>query len=76
MKQLITHCCSSTYHLEVVQESLGFSPAELVFAHLKLLQEQWLGDFRFKLHHACELAKQKDAKSRNFSPGDSVAGIA
>ena len=34
---------------EVVQESLGFSPAELVFAHtvrgpLKLLQEKWLAD--------------------------------
>lgn len=33
---------------EVVQESLGFSPAELVFAHtvrgpLKLLQEKWVG---------------------------------
>ncbi|XP_054867013.1 retrovirus-related Pol polyprotein from transposon 412 isoform X1 [Amphiprion ocellaris] len=34
---------------EVAQESLGFSPAELVFAHtvrgpLKLLQEKWLDD--------------------------------
>lgn len=34
---------------EVVQESLGFSPAELVFAHtvrgpLKLMQEKWLSD--------------------------------
>lgn len=34
---------------KVTQESLGFSPAELVFAHtvrgpLKLLQEKWLGD--------------------------------
>ena len=88
---------------EVVQESLGFSPAELVFAHtvrgpLKLLQEKWLGNdtsqnlfdfvsnFRFKLHRACELAKQNlsvaqtkmkrwfdsDAKSRSFSPGDKV----
>ena len=88
---------------EVVQESLGFSPAELVFAHtvrgpLRLLQEKWLGDskpqnlldyvskFRFKLHRACELAKEnmavaqgkmkrwydKDAKSRSFSPGDKV----
>lgn len=34
---------------EVVQESLGFSPAKLVFAHtvrgpLRLFQEEWLGD--------------------------------
>ena len=33
----------------MVQESLGFSPVELVFAHtvrglLKCLQEKWLGD--------------------------------
>lgn len=68
---------------EVVQESLGFSPAELVFAHtvrgpLRLLQEKWLGDskpqnlldyvskFRFKLHYACELAKQnmEDAQGK------------
>uniref|UniRef100_A0A671UEB7 Gypsy retrotransposon integrase-like protein 1 n=1 Tax=Sparus aurata TaxID=8175 RepID=A0A671UEB7_SPAAU len=88
---------------EVVQESLGFSPAELVFAHtvrgpLKLLQEKWLGgdeqknlcdyvsDFRSRLHHACELAKENmsvaqtkmktwfdvGAKSRSFNPGDKV----
>ena len=88
---------------EVVQESLGFSPAELVFAHtvrgpLRLLQEKWLGDskpqnlldyvskFRFRLHRACELAKEnmtvaqgkmkrlfdQDAKSRSFNPGDKV----
>ncbi len=61
---------------EVVQESLGFSPAELVFAHtvrgpLKLLKEKWLSEenkpqnlldyvsnFHFKLHRACELAKK------------------
>lgn len=35
--------------MKVVQESLGFSPAELVFAHtvrgpLKLLKEKWLSD--------------------------------
>lgn len=34
---------------KAIQESLGFSPAELVFAHtvrgpLKLLQEEWMGD--------------------------------
>lgn len=34
---------------EVVQESLGFSPAELVFGHsvrgpLKLLREEWLNE--------------------------------
>lgn len=88
---------------EVVQDSLGFSPAELVFAHtvrgpLKLLQEKWLGDgepknlldyvsnFRFKLHRACELARQnmsvaqtkmkrwfdKNAETRSFEKGDKV----
>ena len=88
---------------EVVQESLGFSPAELVFAHtvrgpLRLLQEKWLGGgkpqalldyvskFRFRLHRACDLAKQnmtvtqgkmkkrfdQCAKNRSFSPGDKV----
>lgn len=38
---------------EVVQESTGFSPADLVFAHnvrgpLKLLQENWLNEFEPK----------------------------
>lgn len=62
---LRTHCLESNkdwdegVHLllfaarEMVQESLGFSPAELVFAHtvrgpLKLLQEKWLSDDRPK----------------------------
>ncbi len=36
---------------ETVQESLGFSPAELVFGHtvrgpLKLLKENWLSDVK------------------------------
>lgn len=89
---------------EVVQESLGFSPAELVFAHtvrgpLKLLKEKWLNEknkpenlidyvcnFRFRLHRACELAKtnmsaaqsrmkcwfDKRARKRSFNPGDQV----
>jgi len=45
---------------EVVQESLGFSPTELVLAHtvrapLKLLQEKWLGDDKPKnlLDYVC-----------------------
>ena len=56
---------------EVVWESLGSSPSELVFAHsgpLKLLREEWLhegteqnlleyvSNFRFKLRRACEIA--------------------
>lgn len=88
---------------EVVQESLGFSPAELVFGHtvrgpLKLIKDHWTSDvspinildyvseFRFKLHRACELAKQnlktsqrqmkerfdRGAKCRSFVPGDKV----
>lgn len=88
---------------EVIQESLGFSPADLVFAHtvrgpLSLVYDKSLSDqkqqnlcdyvsnFRFKLHRACQLAKQKlsatqakmktwfdkDAKSRTFKPGDKV----
>lgn len=88
---------------EVIQESLGFSPADLVFAHtvrgpLSLVYAKWLSDqkqqnlcdyvsnFRFKLHRACRLAKQKlsatqakmktwfdkDAKTRTFKPGDKV----
>lgn len=86
-----------------LQESLGFSRAEPVFAHtvrgsLRLLQEKWLSDanpqnlcdfvsnFCFKLHLACELAKRntaaaqtkmktcfdKDAQLRSFGPGDKV----
>jgi len=59
---------------EVVQESLGFSPAELVFGHtvrgpLKVIKDHWTSDptpnildyvsgFRFKLRRACELAKE------------------
>lgn len=44
---------------EVIQESLGFSPAELVFAHtvrgpLKLLKEKWLSE-------------QSNASARTFS---------
>ncbi len=59
----------------MIQESLGFSPAELVFANsvhglLKLLREKllhndepqnildYVSNFHFKLHRACELAKQ------------------
>uniref|UniRef100_A0A3B3WI04 Gypsy retrotransposon integrase-like protein 1 n=1 Tax=Poecilia mexicana TaxID=48701 RepID=A0A3B3WI04_9TELE len=87
---------------EVVQESLGFSPADLVFAHsvrgpLKLLKEKWMGSdsrnlldyvsaFRFRLHRACELARENlqaaqskmkgwfdiKASNRHFQPGDKV----
>ena len=42
-------CVHLLLFAEVVQESLGFSPAELVFAHtvrgpLKLLHEKWVGN--------------------------------
>ena len=89
---------------EVVQESLGFSPFELVFGHtvrgpLKLVKETWMGDesqslnlldyvskFKERLHRACELAQEnlkfsqhkmktwydKNAKERQFKPGDKV----
>lgn len=82
---------------EVVQESLGFGPSKLVFAHtvhgpFKLLSGKRLcegtkqslldsvSNFRFKLRHACEIARDnlettqarmkrwfdKQAKSREF----------
>ena len=88
---------------EAVQETLGFSPFELVFGRtvrgpLKLLKEKWLNDeadtnlldyvskFKYKLNRASEIAREnlkeaqtkmkkwydKDAKSREFSPGDKV----
>lgn len=74
----------------MVQESLGFSPADLVFAHtvrgpLKLLQEKWLDDsklqnlcdyvsnFCFKLHRACELAKQSMSVCADINCADVVA---
>ena len=88
---------------ELVQETLGFSPFELVFGRtvrgpLKLLTEKWLNDatdtnlleyvstFKYKLNRASEIAREnlkeaqtkmkkwydKDAKSREFSPGDKV----
>ena len=88
---------------EAVQETLGFSPFELVFGRtvrgpLKLLKAKWLNDetdtnlldyvskFKCKLNRASEIAREnlteaqtkmkkwydKDAKSREFSPGDKV----
>ena len=88
---------------ESIQESLGFSPFELVFGHsvrgpLKLLKEQWLSEesqinlldyvstFKERLSKACEIAREnlkvsqekmktwydKNAKERNFNPGDKV----
>ena len=88
---------------EAVQETLGFSPFELVFGRvvrgpLKLLKEKCLNDeidinfldyvskFKYKLNRASEIARKnlkeaqtkmkkwydKDAKSREFSPGDKV----
>ena len=88
---------------EAVQESLGFSPFELVFGHtvrgpLKLLKETWMSQtttdgllayvdkFKNRLFDACNFAKQnlkesqkrmkvwydKNARTRNFSPGDKV----
>ena len=88
---------------ESVQESLGFSPFELVFGHtvrgpLKMMKEKWLNEsedinlldyvskFRYRLHKACEVAKEnmkesqnrmktrydKGTKERKFSPGDKV----
>lgn len=67
---------------EVVQESLGFSPADLEFVHtvrgpLSLLYDKWLSDhkpqnlcdyvstFRFRLHRACQLAKQNLATAQS-----------
>ena len=62
-----------------VQESLSFSPFELVFGHsvhgpLKLLKDNWLSEnnessesiFRSKLKKACELVQQnlKNSQSR------------
>jgi len=88
---------------EAVQESLGFSPFELVFGRtvrgpLKLLKEKWLNDqsdinlldyvskFKTRLSRANEIAREnlreaqtkmkkwydKDAKAREFKPGDKV----
>ena len=41
---------------EVVQELLGFSPAELVFSHTF---RNSLGQFTERLHQACSFAKAK-----------------
>ena len=88
---------------EAFQESLGFSPFELVFGHtvrgpLKLLKEKWLCEdtdinlldyvsgFKHKLTRACEIAREnlkqsqvkmkqwydKDARTREFKPGEKV----
>ena len=91
---------------ESVQESLGFSPFELVFGHSvrgplmvfrdKLLDDsseinllEYVSKFKQRLTRACELAKEnlaasqakmktwydKDARERNFQPGDKVLAL-
>ena len=64
---------------ESVQESLGFSPFELVFGHsvrgpLKLLKEkflsnddtlQYVSDFRNRLSRACEVARSNFKTSQD-----------
>lgn len=62
--ELNKHCDEGVHLLlfaarEVMQESLGFSPAELVFAHtvrgpLRLLREKWLSDA--KPQNLCDYA--------------------
>ena len=73
---------------ESVQESLGFSPFELVFGHtvrgpLKLLKEKFLSNDDSSLNLLQYVSDFKDwlskaceaAKERHFQPGDRVLAL-
>lgn len=74
---------------EVVQESLGFSPADMVFAHtmqgpLSLLHNKWPSDkeqnlcdymSNFWFNRACQLVKQNLGKSRQTCSFTATSGL-